>query len=382
MIELETLAELDEHLSGHDGALDGVVLQGLDLTGHTQALLGRALGGVVLLGCTLERPLAEKAFAEGALVFPTIPDLPFAPYRGKLYTVEELYDRFDRDQPDSYVACLDARVYRHFKATGGPAPASILETLARRLHDHAISDALEELLAGAGQPRKVVAIMGGHSMLRSDPSYAKVVRMARELARRGFLLASGGGPGAMEATHLGPWLAGRGDEALEAALRILGEAPSYRDADWLTRAFEVRETFPLSAADRARYVSLGIPTWLYGHEPPNAFATHVAKYFANSVREDGLLAIAKHGVVFSPGSAGTIQEIFQDACQNHYVTMGVASPMVFFGVQYWQQEKPVYPLLRSLAEEHEYGNWLSITDSPEEVVEALVAFDESGAAEG
>ena len=38
--------------------------------------------------------------------------------------------------------------------------------------------------------------------------------------------------------------------------------------------------------------SLGVPTWFYGHEPTNLFATHVAKYFANSIREDGLLAIA------------------------------------------------------------------------------------------
>ncbi|MBW2452914.1 MAG: hypothetical protein JRI68_00290 [Deltaproteobacteria bacterium] len=380
MIELETLAKLDEHLGAHAGALDGVVMQGLDLTGHTEILLARGLGGAVLLGCAVERPLAEKAFADGAMVFPAIPDLPFAPYRGSLYAVEELYDRFDRTAPDSYAECLDARVYRHFKATGGSAPASILETLARRLHDHAISDALEELLAGDGTPRKVVAIMGGHAMLRTDPSYAKVVRMARDLSRRGFLMASGGGPGAMEATHVGPWLAGRDDDALALALNILAGAPSYRDREWLARAFEVRERLPLSDADRERYVSLGIPTWLYGHEPPNAFATHVAKYFANSVREDGLLAIAKHGIVFSPGSAGTIQEIFQDACQNHYVTQGVASPMVFFGVAYWQQEKPVYPLLRSLADAHEYGKWLSITDSPEKVVEALVAFDTSGAA--
>ena len=378
MIELETLDELEEHLGRHAGDLDGVVMQGLDLTGHTAALAGRGLAGAVLLGCHLERSLMEQALAEGALVFPTIPDLPFAPYRGALYTVEELYERFDRTQPDSYACCLDARVYAHFKATGGPAPPSILESLARRLHDHAITDALDELLAGNGKPRKVVAIMGGHSTLRTDLSYAMVARMARDLARRGFMMASGGGPGAMEATHLGAWLAGRDDDAFDLALTILAGAPSYRDRDWLARAFEVRAELPLSDADRERFPSLGIPTWLYGHEPPNAFATHVAKYFANSVREAGLLTIAKHGIVYSPGSAGTIQEIFQDACQNHYVTAGVASPMVFFGVDYWQKTKPVYPLLRTLAEGHDYGDWLSISDSPDEVVEALVAFDATG----
>jgi predicted Rossmann-fold nucleotide-binding protein len=62
---------------------------------------------------------------------------------------------------------------------------------------------------------------------------------------------------------------------------------------------------------------------------PTPFATHIAKYFANSVREEGLLAIAKGGVIFTPGSAGTMQEIFQDLAQNHYQSFGVSSPMVF-----------------------------------------------------
>ena len=72
-----------------------------------------------------------------------------------------------------------------------------------------------------------------------------------------------------------------------------------------------------------------MPTWFYGHEPTNLFSVHVAKYFSNSIREDGLLAIAEHGIIFSPGSAGTTQEIFQDATQNHYATFGTISPMVF-----------------------------------------------------
>ena len=35
----------------------------------------------------------------------------------------------------------------------------------------------------------------------------------------------------------------------------------------------------------------------------------MAKYFSNSLREDGLLAIATHGVVYAPGSAGTTQDV-------------------------------------------------------------------------
>lgn len=136
----------------------------------------------------------------------------------------------------------------------------------------------------------------------------------------------------MEATHLGAFLAAAGDGALPHALELLSKAPRYDDPGWLAQAFRVMAAHPYEGeADREARASFGIPTWLYGHEPPAPFATHIAKYFANSVREDGLLAIAKGGVVFSPGSAGTIQEIFQDACQNHYVTTGVVSPRALRG---------------------------------------------------
>ena len=124
-------------------------------------------------------------------------------------------------------------------------------------------------------------------------------------------------------------------------------------------------------------MSLGIPTWLYGHEPPTCFASNIAKYFANSVREEGLLAIATSGVVFTPGSAGTIQEIFQDATQNHYSSFGIVSPMIFLGEDYWRSTKPVFPLLANLAAGHQYSSLLAITDEIEEVVERLEAFRDS-----
>ena len=66
--------------------------------------------------------------------------------------------------------------------------------------------------------------------------------------------------------------------------------------------------------------SLSIPTWHYGHEPTSPFATHIAKLFQNSIREDGLLTIARQGIVFTRGSAGTLQEVFQDAQQNFYAS--------------------------------------------------------------
>jgi predicted Rossmann-fold nucleotide-binding protein len=209
--------------------------------------------------------------------------------------------------------------------------------------------------------------------LRTDEIYRKVVVIAKHLAERGCLMVTGGGPGAMEAAHLGVWLAGREDEYVDEAISLLSHAPSYKDCDWLPSAFSLMDKLP-RVSDCP---SIGIPTWFYGHEPATPFATHIAKYFDNSIREDGLLAIAKGGVIYSPGSAGTMQEIFQDAAQNHYLTCGYASPMVFLGSEYWNSVFPVYPLLSELQGKGCYRNLiLSVTDSPADAEAEIIRFVE------
>lgn len=376
MTEIETLTAFQQHLSGGK-SLSNAILQGLDLRDHDEALLRADLTGTVFLGCLLDASVLPQVIGRGAMVFPPFSGLPYSPYRASLYTPEELYAGFDPARPESYADTLDARVYAHWNSRGGANPPSLLETLAQRLHDHAISDALEEALLDAqGRPRRVVAIMGSHSMLRGQTDYRSVAELARALARRGFFLVSGGGPGAMEATHLGAWFAGRDDGELDAALEVLSHAPDYQHREWLSRAFEVRATWPLQDEARALGDSLGIPTWLYGHEPPNPFAPRIAKYFANSVREEGLLTIAQGGVIYAPGGAGTIQEVFQDACQNRYNTVGVISPMIFQGRKFWTSTHPVFPLLEHLARGFDYSRYLLLTDSQEDIVQALVRFDQ------
>ena len=365
MREIHEQAELERFL-GEARALDNVVLQALDLRPHEEALRRLDVADGVLLGCTLTPEAAADLVARGAIVFPRLEGFVFDPWRATLYTPEELFAGFDPAEPCTYCDTLDARVYRHWVETGRAHPHSIRETLARRLHDHGVTDALEALLA---EQEKVVAIMGGHSMRRDEPRYLAVARMARALAERGHFLASGGGPGAMEATHLGAFFAGRPDEDLVAAVRMLAEAPLYKDEAHLAAAFRVRARWGSPAAP-----SLGVPTWFYGHEPPNAFASHHAKYFANSVREEGLVSLATHGIVFAPGAAGTVQEIFQDAAQNHYGTVkGLVSPMALFDVKYWTEDKPVVPLLAKLADGRPYAKRIAVSDDPE----GLIAFLEA-----
>lgn len=366
-IDFGSLSTLLTHLETTTD-LTNAVFQGLDLTQVVDQLKSATLKNNTLLGCICNHDV--MALLDDPMIFPRLPDLPFDPYRGTLYSPDELLGEYRPGNPESYDETVDGLSYEHFLDTGKADAKDIMVTLARRLHDHAITDALHEFLAG----KKIVAVMGGHSMLRDDPNYLEVARLGRDLAQAGFLPTSGGGPGAMEATHLGAWFAERPDAELVDAVGMLSAAPLYTPKDqWLDAAFAVKEKYPLTSEDACR--SLGIPTWLYGHEPPTCFATSIAKYFANSVREDGLLAIALNGVIFSPGSAGTIQEVFQDATQNHYKSFGLASPMIFFGEQFWTEQKPIYPLLYNLAEGKEYQQLLAITDDRTEIMRLIQKFD-------
>ena len=174
----------------------------------------------------------------------------------------------------------------------------------------------------------------------------------------------------MEATHLGAWMAGFSTQDLDDALETMMPTPSFKDAGWLPSAFGVIEKYP-----QQEYVSLGMPTWRYGHEPSTPFATHIAKFFENSIREDNILTMAYGGIIYAPGSAGTLQEIFQEAVQNHYLTYGFASPMIFLGKRFWTEEIPVYPLMEHLMETGKYKNLLiTITDDIDEAVATLQQF--------
>lgn len=294
--------------------------------------------------------------------------MPFDIFREHLYSAESLYKGYLPGKPESFKDCYDQQVYRHYLHMGKSA-TDIKETLGRTLHDHSMTNAMNDFLAHFDE-RQVVGIMGGHGLLRTEEAYRQVVMVSKTLAENGCLMVSGGGPGAMEATHLGAWMAGRTEAEVTDALALLKEAPSLKDKRWLETALQVMKKYP-----QEEYVSLGVPTWLYGHEPATPFATHIAKYFDNSIREDSILTIAKGGVIYSPGSAGTIQEIFQEAVQNHYLSFGYASPMIFMNKRYWTEDMPVYLLMEHLVKTGKYQNlMMTITDSTDEIVKNILEF--------
>jgi predicted Rossmann-fold nucleotide-binding protein len=368
--EITTPDALQAFLAAASADGDEVAIQSLPLArADVERLLHGRLAGVYLFGCTADAADLGRLAAAGATVFPRLGDLPFDPYRTTLYTPADLFAGFDARDPCSYCETPDAQTYAYWRTTGGPRADSIVGALARRLHDHSISDALVAFLAIDERASRAVAVMGGHDLLRGDRRYRDLAELSRTLTRDGLLMVSGGGPGAMEATHLGAWLAAAADDRLDAAVDVLARAPRFDDEQFVSAAFAVRAANP----DVEPGVSLSIPTWLYGHEPPTIFATHVAKYFDNSVREDGLVSVARRGIVFAPGHGGTVQELFQDAAQNQYFALGEASPMVLLDVDFWTRTTPAWPLLDAMRRDTEWGRLVGLVDTPADAIAHLRA---------
>lgn len=363
--EIESAAELEVRIESGAG-LGGAVIQGVDLGEVAVEWDTVDVGGAFFLGCRI--PGAELALTlqrGGAIVVPELGEgeRPYRVYPPRLYTYEDLV-----------ATGLDAAVRDYFEnsrsRTGDPDPDLPVEAVAQRLHDTAMTDAIWDLVAPNGQPaRRVAGIMGGHRVRRDDPGYGSVAEIGYRLTDAGVMVATGGGPGIMEAGNLGAYLTRSAEiGSIERAVATLSDAPGVEHPEYTVRAEEVHARY----ADRPGGASLAIPTWLYGHEPVGRFATHIAKYFANSIREDGLLRVAGAGIVFAPGGAGTVQEIFQDLAVNAYSDAGDRAPMVFLGADWFRSNGIAAVVERfAAAAEPPFTDQILLTDSVDEAVERI-----------
>lgn len=274
-----------------------------------------------------------------------------------LYEARDLLGGFDQADPIGFVKTHDFKVYRRFVSDGGASPHSVDVRLQQANHDARMAGALAEFLRA--HPR-LVGFMGGHKVRRDERAYHEVALLGRRLAREGFLLASGGGPGAMEAAHVGAACAESSDQVLGEVLKVIQEHPTIPPLAGIVRSDgELEESRRediegahkwMGAALNARALlperisaSVAIPTWLYGQEPTMPFATAYAKYFQNSIREEALVTESRAGIIYARGGGGTIREVFQDVEQNFYAGDAQEfTPMIFFDPEdYWQMDAEI-----------------------------------------
>lgn len=161
MIEISDESVLVARLDGGEPLVD-VVLQGLNLAGLIDRLLRHSLNSTFFFGCQAAAVDLGRLIEAGASVFPQLAGLPFDPYRSDLYTPAELFAGFESADPCSYCRTPDARIYDYWSSTGGAQATSLVHALARRLHDHSVSQVLSDFLAVDDRARNAVAVMGGH----------------------------------------------------------------------------------------------------------------------------------------------------------------------------------------------------------------------------
>jgi predicted Rossmann-fold nucleotide-binding protein len=366
IVEIDTLEQFD--LMAHrNKRARGWRVGPVDLTQRGPELARLDLEGAVFLGTTLPEGGVDDARRRGALVFPALADVPFDAYRAVPYTPEDLYAGVLEGA--RYEDAPDGRIYQWYcENTALGTGESEASSLAMALHDHGMGEALASL----AWDRQLVGVMGGHAAERGSADYAAAARLGFLLQESGFAVATGGGPGAMEAANLGAFVQPGGAAALDSALEAVSAVPSFRPSvsAWARAALRVRSDAAAAGVTGGR--SLGIPTWFYGHEPPNAFATDIVKYFANAQREAILLEICSGGIVFLPGAGGTVQEVFQDACENYYASSAEAvNPMILVGTEYWTTTLPVWPLLSALAKGRPMEQAVFLVDSVDEAVGVL-----------
>ncbi len=372
ILDLESLQEFDRR-AAKATSMRGWHLYGLDLTQREGALEALNPAGAVLVDCTLTPESEARLRAAGAYVVADGAEAgPVEAERHSLYTPQELYAGLKKGP---YERVPDARIYawaRTHLGVSGENPAladdSRAATRLAAMHDHSIATALHAAVeSGPLSGRPLVGVMGGHGARRGGADYADAAALGRAIVNAGGRVATGGGPGSMEAANLGGYLAGLPQAEFEAELAALSAVPSPvpDPGAWARAAFEVLERHPHGEN------GLGVPTWFYGHEPPNVFATHIAKYFSNAQREAVLLVVATGGTVMLPGRAGTVQEIFQEACDGYYGAAEKVAPLILWGSRYWTETLPAWPLLLALSKGSPLEGRVHLVDTLPEALAAL-----------
>ncbi len=173
-----------------------------------------------------------------------------------------------------------------------------------------------------------VTVFGSARFQEGSPNYELGVEVGRELARAGFAVITGGGPGMMEAANRG--------------------------------------------AKQAGGVSIGCNIVLPHEQKPNPYVDEVVNFnyfFARKV----MLVKYSCAFVCLPGGFGTLDEMFEAATLIQCRKIG-PFPLILIGKTFWQKLiELMYEMLREGAISEEDTGFAYLTDSPGEAVGMILS---------
>lgn len=210
------------------------------------------------------------------------------------------------------------------------------------LHDGVVKELFLRLYGS----RKIVGVMGGTSeyIPRTSQNYKNIARICRSLALEDFVIATGGGDGAMEAANLGAKFSVYSEEDLEEALKLAEQYPEGgtepEDVKFYKALFEKWPKQSINA--------FASSTWTYTDN--NWLCQYQARFFSDALAEFLLVDHCNCGIIFAPGGPGTRFECGLWMQNQAYETgsgNSFAKPSVFLNTYYALNS--IYPSEMNLA---------------------------------
>lgn len=172
-----------------------------------------------------------------------------------------------------------------------------------------------------------VTVFGSARLKEDHPYYQQCMQVGRELAKAGFAVMTGGGPGMMEAANRG--------------------------------------------AHEANGISVGCNINLPHEQKPNPYIDRSINFHYFFVRKVMLLKYSCAFIIM-PGGFGTLDEMFESATLIQTSKMG-PFPIICFGKEYWRDLTKLMKHMVSAGTVNDNElDFIQFTDSPKEAVNLII----------